>query len=212
MKKLLFSLIFLFVAVPQIYAAPASLSLDPTTVSVKKGETFKVAVNMFSGDQPVASTDIMINYDKLLLEPLPDATENGKIFNTIDAKVIVPGKLYVYGIKENRNQAQPALDTVATVSFKALKPGNATLSFDCNQRTKNTSKIIENNSELSDIISCNATVTHTTLVSISDGAVLGVYTNIFSGINGFTAIFGVIVATATFFLFIRYQRLRKDLS
>ncbi len=212
MKKIILFFLFLLIAVPHVYASPASLSFDPIELTVKKGETFKINVNMFSADQSVASSDIMINYDKILLEPVPDSIENGDVFNTIETKVIAPGKLYVYGIEENKNQAQSAQGTVAVVSFKALKTGIATLSFDCNQRNRNTSKIIKNDSQLEDIISCNATVSHVAEIAITDGTVLGTYTDIFSNIKGYTAILGALVAVFTFFVFIRYQRLRKDLT
>jgi hypothetical protein len=211
MNKLLFSLIFLFIAVPHVYAVPASLSLEPVDIQTKQDQTFEVRVNMFTGDEAIASTDIMINYDKNLVEPLPQNIKNGDIFKKTEAKVILPGKLYLFGIQEDKNLFQPAQGTVAIINFKALKPGIAKLSFDCNPTVKNTSQIIKSNTELENIINCTSTITHTSQVSIHEGNVLGTSTQNFP-INPYTILLGTLVASFSFIIFLKYQNMRKSIS
>ncbi len=209
MKYLFICFVFIFLGATHVYAVPASLSFDPSDIKIKKGQEIQVNINMFTGNEAVASTDVMINYDTSLLEPIPSATKNGTIFQTIDTKVITPGKLYVYGVQENKNEFTAAQGTVATITFKALISGDTQLSFDCNPVIKNTSQIIKGNNTFENIISCTSTIAHTSSISISEGSVLGAYTN--EKLNTYTAIFGILVAVFTFLLFVRYQRLQKNI-
>jgi hypothetical protein len=203
-------LIFL-IAGSTIYAAPASLSFDPLTIQVKQGDIVKFNINMYSGDDAVASTDISISYDKGLLEPLPSEIIKGNIFETVQAKIISPGNLYVYGIQEDKTAAKTAQGTVATISFKALHEGTSTLSFNCNPIAQNSSQIIKAN-DLGNIISCAATSAHTSQITITKGNVLGAYTQSYGRVGSITVILGILVAVFTFFIFLKYQRLRKDIT
>lgn len=209
MKHFLICCVFIFLGATHVYAVPASLSFDPSDINVKKGQEIKVNINMFTGNEAVASTDVLINYDTSLLEPVTNATKNGSIFQTVDSKVIAPGKLYVYGVDENKNEFASAQGTIATVTFKAIASGATQLSFDCNPVVKNTSQIIKGNNTFENIISCTSTIAHTSTISITDGNVLGAYTD--GNLNTYTAIFGILVAVFTFLLFLRYQRLQKNI-
>ncbi len=211
MKYLLSFFVFLFLTTSQVYAVPATLSFDPSDIKIKNGQEIQVNINMFTGNEAVASTDIMINYDKSLLEPIPNSTKNGTIFQTIDTKIISPGKLYIYGVQENKNEFVKAQGTVATVSFKTLKAGTTQLSFDCNPVIKNTSQIIKGSDSFQNIISCPSTIAHISSISIAEGTVLGAYADTYGKLNTYTAIFGILVAVFTFFVFLKYQRLKKNI-
>lgn len=211
MKQILLSFVFFFLCASHVYAMPASLSFNPTDIKTKKGQEFQIQVNMFSGNEAVASTDVMINYDHTLLTPVTEKTQNGSIFQTVEAKILMPGKLYVYGFTEHKNEFSSAQGTVATISFKALQNGQTNITFDCNPQIKNTSQIIAANSSFENIISCIATGAHTSQVTVHDGNVLGTYTDTYGQLHTYTAIFGILVAVFTFFIFTRYQRLQKNI-
>lgn len=212
MKKIsLFIASFLFlISASAIYAAPATLSFDPTNSKVKPNEIVKVTINMYSGNETVASTDISIHYDPNILEPLPSNTINGNIFETVQAKIISPGNLYVYGIQEDKTKAKTAQGSVATIAFRALKEGATAITFNCNPTSPNTSQIITVNN-LDNIISCTATSAHTAQINISKGNVLGIADS-YGKLSPMTTILGILVVVFTFFIFLKYQRLRKDIS
>ncbi len=213
MKKSFLFVVFLlsfFIFVDTVYAAPASLSFEPVAVTAKQGQEVEVNVNLFTGNESIASTDIMILYDKGLLEPVTDKTVNGDIFNAVESKVIVPGKLYLYGMETNQQLTQPAQGTVATITFKALQTGSTQLSFHCDPTVKNTSQIIKSNSDFENIISCTATTTHTINITVDEGSVLGAYSDTYGSIHTFTTIFGVLVAVFTLFIVIRFNRVSRD--
>src|SRR5690606_36339967 len=93
------------------------------------------------------------------------------------AKIIAPGKLYIYGIQENKSEAQPARGAVAFIFFKALQKGNTQFSFNCENNTQPTSQIITLNSNLENIINCDVTSTHTVSISITDSSILVSFTD-----------------------------------
>jgi len=212
MKTLLVSIfVFLFTAA-SVYAAPATLSFDPIQIQTSKDQSFQVNINIFSENEPVASTDIVIIYDPTLIEALPEETSSGNLFKTVDAKIISPGRLYVYGVQENKNEATPARGTIATVHFKALTEGNSQLSFDCTNNGSNSSQIIKFNSTFENIIDCNATLTHKADIGISNSSVLGAFSDTYSGLGRYTFLLGSIVVIFTCYIIIRYSRLHKDIT
>ncbi|HRN71338.1 MAG TPA: cohesin domain-containing protein [Candidatus Woesebacteria bacterium] len=211
MKQVLISFVIFFLGATHVYAMPASLSFNPTEIKAKQGQEIQLQINMFTGNEAVASTDVMINYDHTILEPVLTKTQNGTIFQSVDSKIVIPGKLYVYGVQENTTQFANAQGTVATITFKTLQNGTNRLSFDCNPQIKNTSQIIKGDTTFENIINCTATTAHTSDIYITDGNVLGAYTNTYGQLNAYTAIFGILVAVFSFFLFKRYLRLQKNM-
>lgn len=211
MNKVFICLVFLLLASP-VHAVPASLSFEPATIQIKEGQTARFNINIYTDNDPVASTDVMITYDPTYLEPVLNGTVNGSIFQKVGTKLITQGKLYIYGIQENPDDATPAQGTISTISFKALKSGSSQLMFDCNPTNEITSQIIKNNADLDNIINCTSTISHTAQITISSGNVLGTYTETYAKLNAYTAIFGILIAVFTFFVFLKYQKLRKDIS
>lgn len=211
MNILLLSLFFLFLTVGPVQAVPASVSFEPSTSNVKVNEIVELNINMYTGNEAVASSDIKINYDETLLEPIINQTKNGSIFQHVDAKIISPGTLYLYGIQEDKELMQPAQGTIATISFKALKEGNSQLSFECDPLQNTSSQIIKNNADFENIINCTSTLSHRAEISISKGSVLGTYSE-YSALQPYTTIFGILVLVFTFFIFLKYQRLKKSIN
>lgn len=208
MKYIFVFLLVILFSAPSVFAAPASLSFDPIDIKTSTGKTFEVTVNIFTGSQAVASTDIWLTYDPSILKPIVDTAKTGTLFDTIEVKEIEAGKLYIYGIQKNPRDVDPVQGTIATVQFTALKNGVTDLEFDCSSSEK-SSQIIT--SSLSNVISCPATIAHTGTVTVSDSNVLGISTenNLMTQLS---YMLGAVVVLFSVILFIRYQRIHHEIS
>lgn len=211
MKYIFVFLLVLLFSVSPVFAAPASLSFEPANIQTTTGRTVDITVNIFTGSQPVASTDVWLTYDPSILEPIVDSVKTGSSFDTIELKQINPGTLYLYGIQKNPREVEPVQGTLATVQFIAIKGGASTIKFDCDSTKKTTSQIIASDKNLSNVISCPATTAHTASISVSENNILGVSTQN-TLITQLSYILGVVVIIFSLVLFIRYQRIRHEIS
>lgn len=206
-----FIVLLIFLCTPVLAAAsPASLSFDPIGQTAKTGQTVSVAVNIFTNNQSVASTDVLIKYDPSVVQPVTSGLVKGSLFETVEAKIISPGTMYLYGVRKNPGEGTSLLGTVATIKFNALREGKTDLRFDCSQYKKQSSTIIMSDKALTNIISCESTIAHTAQITVRGGAILGVATNslpispIFLG-------FGAVVFVLTCFLYYRYKTMSSSL-
>ncbi len=211
MKYIFVFLLVLFSVVPSVYAAPASLSFDPINIQTTSGKPIDVTINIFTGNQPVASTDIWLSYDPTILQPLPDNTKTGSLFKTVDVKEIEPGKLYIYGIADNPREVTPVQGTIATIQFMSLKAGTSQLRYECDSSMRSSSQIIAVDNNLTNVISCPATISHSSTVTVTENNILGVSTEN-NLINQLSYILGIIVIIFSIVLFVRYQRIRHEIS
>ncbi|OGK35360.1 hypothetical protein A3A93_04885 [Candidatus Roizmanbacteria bacterium RIFCSPLOWO2_01_FULL_38_12] len=202
-------LLLLFIT-PVVHAtSPASLSFDPIQQTTTTGQKVEVAVNIFTNNQAVASTDIWIKYDPNIVVPLPNEVENGSLFQSIDAKIVTPGSLYIYGIQNNPSSSTPLLGTVATIKFQTLREGATDIGFECAPYKKQTSTIIAADRSLSNIISCPSTIAHTGRITVEEGGILGASTGKFS-ISPMYLVLGLVLLL-TVFLFYRYRSMSTNL-
>lgn len=158
-------MVMLTIANMSAYAASAAtLKFDPTSSSTTVGGSISPKVNVSSGDVQIAGTDIYILYDPAYLEPqtvtpgdhFPIVTNN---FNS--------GKVYVSAVVDNSSQYKVGEGTVATVTFKALKNGTTTLTYYCDLTKNDTSKIVKNDINATNVIECASNGIHT--VTIGSG-------------------------------------------
>ncbi len=147
----------------------ATLKFDESTFSVASGDTFYVQVIVDAGSEQITSTDAYVLYDATVLEA--QSVSNGTFFPTV-TKNITAGKVYIAGLVDDPATSKTGSGTVATITFKALKAGSATLSFNCDTTSYNTSKIIKNDINATNIITCaqNGTAAVTVGGGTSDGA------------------------------------------
>lgn len=194
----------------------ASFSFEPVNVTVSKGDIIPLDVMIYSGDDPVISTDAWIAYDPTMLSistPQNPELIKGELFQSVDAKIISPGRLYIYAINPSHTEKKETNGKLATVYFKAEKSGQVELRFECNPFSTQTSQIIKNDEELNNIINCTSTQSHTSTVTIGNsGSVLGVSVN-----KTMTTNLGYVVATIlllilTGVLFMRYRKLMQKLK
>lgn len=174
MKKFLLSTIsisLLFLLSPSIgvKAYAAFLDFDQSTVLVDTGESFDIQVTIDAGSDQISSNDAYVIYDPTLLEA--QSVTPGDYFPTV-VNNITSGRLYVAGLVDDPATYKTGSGTVATISFKALADGTGTLTYDCQQGVYNSSKIIKNDLNATNIIDCslNGKSTVTVGAGVADGS------------------------------------------
>ena len=159
MKKFLLLLILnliAFLAVPtvagQIFAA-GSINFDKNAVTVKVGDKFDIQVMVDAGSDQISSIDAYVIYDPGLLEA--QVISPGTFFPTV-VNNITSGRLYVAGLVDDATQSKTGTGDVAIITFKALTQGTGTLTYDCQPGVYNSSKVIKNDIDATNIIDCAA--------------------------------------------------------
>ncbi len=157
MKKILLSIIlallgfFLSASVlGQIYAA--FLKFDKDTVTLNLGDTFDIQVMVDAGSEQISSIDAYVIYDPSLLEA--QAITQADFFPTV-VNNITSGRLYIAGLVDDPATYKTASGGVATITFKSLSEGAGTLTYDCQPGVYNSSKIIKNDLNATNIIDCS---------------------------------------------------------
>jgi len=140
----------------------ATLNFDPTTSTPAVDATFSVAVTIDAGTDKIAGTGIYIDYDKALLSV--QSVTNGDYFPLV-GNTPKEGRLYISGVVANQGEFKTGTGTVATVIFKALAAGTTELVFDCDLTKTETSKIVQNDINASNIIDCSGNGKHTTTIA-----------------------------------------------
>jgi len=173
MKKKTIKLIvgtFLFLVLPFLFCSAAVeasyLKFDQTAVTVTNGATYQAQVMLDAGTDQVTSTDVWVIYDATLLEA--QTVASGTFFPTVTNN-ITPGKVYIAGLIVDPGTYKTGSGTVATITFRALKNGSGTLTFDCRTDVSNSSKIIKNDVNATNIITCSQNGTQTVTVGASTG-------------------------------------------
>jgi hypothetical protein len=161
-----YTLIFLLITplfVCGVHAA--SLRFDNTTYSVAIGADINVGVIVDAGSEQINSSDIYVLYDPTLLEAR--TVIPGTYFPTF-SPTITSGKVYIAGLVDDAANSKTGSGTVATITFRGLRSSRATLTFDCQTNAYNTSKIVKNDLNATNIIVC--TQNGTAAITVGTGA------------------------------------------
>lgn len=164
--RLFFLLSICFFLFPQ-NAQAALLKFDQTTVTVGAGQTFQIQAIVDAQSDQITSTDMWIVYDPTLIEA--QTASAGAFFPAVTSNISA-GKTYVAGLITDPGSYKTGSGTVATIVFKALKNGTATLSYDCRTDASNSSKVIKNAVDPTNIIVCSQN--GTSVVTIGTGGVV----------------------------------------
>jgi len=191
----------------------SSFSFDPISATVTEGGTLTVDVLMYSGSDPIISTDVWISYNPEILTPITEGEQaviGGDFFQITDAKIVSPGKMYLYAINQSPANVNTTNGKLASIRFKARKTGTTELHFDCIPFHKQTSQIIKYDAELSNVINCRATRAHSSSVVVKSENVLGASTQ-----NSYQTgyiVLAILLVVFTGVLYLRYKRLGKHLK
>nr|MBP7967517.1 hypothetical protein [Candidatus Woesebacteria bacterium] len=141
--------IFLFLAV--VSASAATLNFNPSSVNTQQDGTFSVDVVVDAGTEQVTGTDVYVIYDPQYLQ-LQTVTA-GSFFPKSD-NMPSTGKLYVWGVIENQGEYKTGQGVLSTLTFKTVKGGNTTVTFQCDTANTETSKILKNDINATNVINC----------------------------------------------------------
>ena len=145
----------------------ALLRFDNTTATVSVGSTFSINAVVDAGSDQITSTDMWILYDPTLLEA---QSASAAAFFPAVTNNITAGKIYIAGLVTDPGTYKTGSGNVAVITFKGLKNGTATVSYDCRTDVSNSSKVIINAADPTNIINCAQN--GTSVVTIGAGASL----------------------------------------
>ena len=137
----------------------AYFKFDQTTVSVASGGTFQIAVMVEPGSDSLNAAEAYVTYDSGVLNATSVAA--GSLFPTVSHDVSTAGKVYIAGMVNDPASSISVSGTLATITFQASNTGtgSVTISYDCN-----TSKIIKDDINASNVIVCSQNGTATVVV------------------------------------------------
>lgn len=130
----------------------ASLRFGSTTATVVVGQTVQVPITVDAGTEQIRSVDVYVLYDATLLEA--QGVAEGSFFPTV-TKNITSGKVYIAGLVDDPASSKTGSGILATITFKGLANGVANVTFDCRTNVNNSSKIIKNDMNATNIITCS---------------------------------------------------------
>lgn len=145
-----------------VYAA--FLKFDQSSFTVSEGDTFDVQIIVNPGSDQITSVDAYITYDEAVLSA--DSVTDGTYFPTV-LNDLSEGKAYVAGFVNSPSDFKTGTGTVATVTFSAQKVGTTDLVFDCDGQATVTSKVIKNDINSTNIITCSQNGTATVTVKVA---------------------------------------------
>ena len=171
LTKIIVSLLIFFYSASVFGQVRAAfLDFDKVTASVNAGDNIDIAVRIDSGSSQVSSTDAYVLYDPGLLEAI--AITPGTFFPTV-VNNITSGRLYIAGLVDDAASSKTGSGVIATVTFRALTTGTSTLAYDCQDGVYNSSKIIQNDIDATNIIDCGQSGTGEITV-VAAGTAIGV--------------------------------------
>lgn len=149
---LVFSALWLLLA-PITQAA--TLEFVPNSGSYTTNTPFNVEIKVDTDNQDTQSTDAVIEFDKTFL-----SVENvtyGAFYPTV-LHSIQDNKLYISGVVDDAASVKKGTGTLATVSFKGLKAGTATLKFLCETGRTDDSNVSKNDTDATDLLVCTSLI------------------------------------------------------
>lgn len=165
MKKILFlSISFItFLFAPAVLGSvwAASFQFNPSSTSTSADSSFSLDIRTDVGSEQVNSAETFVLFDSNLIEA--QSVSAGSFFPSVSNN-IEAGRVYVAGMVEDAASSKTGSGTVATIMFKALTNGTATLTFDCNN-----SKIVKADINATNIITCDENGTGTVVIGAGGG-------------------------------------------
>lgn len=206
---LIFLFYFLFFSSP-LFAA--STEFLPRSISIQKGNTFPLKINAYSGSDYLRGVSVYITFNPELLEVVKTGNNfeitTTPLFTNVHHEVI-DNKIYIYGLFESKLNRQ-INDEIATINFRALKKGKTFINVQCDNSEK-TTKILKNDTQLSNIIDCIVSKNNNTEVTIVEQSVLGATTtNKKTDLSSYTIQFLALFSVLSIGLLLVFVSLKKN--
>lgn len=152
MKKIIIHIGFLLTLVfflPLVFGQikAASLDFSPTTTTTSVNQTFQLSVTINPGSDQIAGTDSYVTFDGTVLEA--QSISAGSYFPVVQ-NTITSGRVYIAGMVDDGASYKTGSGTVATITFKGLKDGSVSVTFDCGSST-----IVKNDANVTNVLQCS---------------------------------------------------------
>lgn len=143
---------FLLYAQAASAASAASLKFNSTTYSGAVGGTVKVDVIVNPGTDSISGVDAHVTYDATVLQA--QSVTAGTYFPAVNES-IASGKVSIYASVTDPASSKTGEGTIASITFVVLKNGSSNLQFYCDSATYNSSKVVKNDINATNIIVCS---------------------------------------------------------
>jgi hypothetical protein len=124
-------------------AVAATLALSPNSSNVGVGQTFDVAIVLNTGGSHTSGTDISLRFDKDKLNIVD--IKNGTIYDQYVGKNInnTTGVATISGLASSADSLFTGTGTFATITFRAIAPGTAAVTFAHTPGNKNDTNVAD---------------------------------------------------------------------
>lgn len=140
----------------------AVLKFDPTSSNTEVDKTFDVDVVVDAGTDQISGTDAYIKFDPAIVEAT--TVTKGSFFPSVN-NTIDTNQVYINGVVTDSTDFKTGSGVLATITFKVKSTTPGTLSFFCDLTQNDTSKIVKNDVNGTNVIECS----NLTLYSINGG-------------------------------------------
>lgn len=145
-----------------VVSQAAVLKFDPTSTTATANGTFDVDVVVDAGADQISGTDAYIQFDPAIVEA--QNVTKGTYFPAVNS-TIDTDQVYINGVVQQATDYKTGTGVLATITFKVKATTPGTLSFFCDLTQNDTSKIVKNDVNGTNVIECN----NLTLFSINGG-------------------------------------------
>lgn len=143
-------------------AEAAVLKFEPTSFTGAVGDTFDVQVKVDPEGEQISGTDVYVIFDSSIVTA--ENVEKTDLFDTINS-TIDTDQVYLNGIFTDGTSYIDAEGVMATITFKLNAATPGTLQFYCDTTQNDTSKIVKNDVNATNVIECD----NLTLFSMNGG-------------------------------------------
>lgn len=140
----------------------AVLKFDPTSSTTAVDGTFDVDIVVDAGTDQISGTDAYIKFDPAIVEA--QTVTKGSFFPSVN-NTIDTDQVYVNGVVTDATDFKTGSGVLATINFKVKSTTPGTLAFYCDLTQNDTSKIVKNDVNGTNVIECS----NLTLYSINGG-------------------------------------------
>lgn len=145
--------IFLQTRINVFSAGTATLTFDPETKNVNVNDLIDINTIVNAGTENILSIDGYIKYDATMLEF--QKFTDGDFFPIVTTEEISDGNLYIGAYVDDPATTKTGTGTYSTITFKALKEGTTTVEYFCDDTVNESSEVIKDDIDATNIINCS---------------------------------------------------------
>jgi len=161
--------IFLQTRINVFSAGAATLTFDPATKDANVNDSIDINTIVNAGAENILSVDGYIKYDETMLEF--QKFTDGDFFPIVTTEEISDGNLYIGAYVDDPATTKTGTGTYATITFKALKEGTTTVEYFCDDTVNESSEVIKDDIDATNIINCSANGTSVITIASSGTSV-----------------------------------------